>query len=356
MRKAVLAVLLVGLLATGATSCGVPSGSTAATGPAVLVPADLPTSTATPVPTPSSVPTETSTPTVTLTPTSSPTSTNTPTMTPTATFTPEPSATVGPVLALADTPAYRQEVVCEVGGASVPVTIVTGKSLQAREWFGISSIGLNAAYYPDAASRLCEMVLRAHRHGWISDDPDTRGGVSFEDYRGRLAAGEDLSYEAFLFTDTGDGSPAVGAPAPVDPRAPVEFFYTEEPGPIYLAEGASFGVMRGGNGTLRLLIQLLPPVRRYFDRHYAEDAPGALAYYTSYVLNPATALQSLSLSLEFQRDGVRTAEGSAEAGRLAACGEFRDLDDLAYPCNDANLGPARFQSLMRAILSQSPVP
>ena len=299
------------------------------------------------------VPTVPSSPTVMPTPTSSPTASPTPT--PTHTATPVPSDTptlpaTAPVMPSSlEGELWREEVQAEPRGISMRIEVVTGQSLGAREWFPIERIELNREDYPDAASRLAEMALRAHWHAWVSDDPAQRGQVSFEEYAERLRRGEDLTYQVF-FPAGAEGRPA--SALTVDPRKPLALVYTDEAGPLYLAEGQTFSLEEGALGGLRIAIQLPEPVRRYYDRYYAENPQEALAYYTSYALNPATAFKLLSLGEEFQRRGTTTAAGREEAARLAACAEFRDVDDLAYPCDEAGHQRMRYRSIFRAVLRE----
>lgn len=326
------AALCAGALVLIVSACGLPSQSPPVpAGTAVIVPADLPTSTATIAvelsPTPTAIPS----PTVTLTPIPSPTptATSTPTVTATATAAPSPTPTPNPLWSLEDSENAREMVSATVDGVPVTVWLVTGGTLAEREWYAVERLTLNTGVYPDAAGRLAQAVLRAHWHAWRGQSPE-RTTVPFEEFTAALAQGEDRSYPVLASAADGPGSALVTVP--VDPTLPLELFYTDEPGPIYVAEGSGFQFILNADGSLRLAIQVPPPVRRYYDRHMAEDPAGAQAYYTSYVFSPATALHVLSLSPEFQSEGVRLPGGAAQASRLALCGEFEDVDDLLAPC------------------------
>lgn len=185
-------------------------------------------------------------------------------------------------------------------------------------------------------------MLRAHWHAWTAQAPD-RAGVPYEDFAAALARGEDGHYSVVAAACDEAGACRLG-PVNVDPLRPLEVFYTDEPGPIYVAEGTSYHLSLRSDGGLRLAIQVAPPVRRYYDRHLADDPDGARAYYTSYVFSPAAALHVLSLSPLFQQHGVRVPEGAAEAARLSLCAEFSDVDDRLSPCR----GEGGYVSVVRA--------
>lgn len=313
-------------------ACGGPGSlPQEATGTVVLVPADLPSPTATAVTSPTASPTPTATSTATPTATNTPSPTASPTSTATPTVTPVPSATPDPVWALEDVTGAREEVTDTVAGFPVTVSLIAGASLREREWFAVERVTLNTSAYADAAMRLGEAAMRAHWHAWRAQHPDR--GESFEQFVVALGQGQDRSY-ALLATRTDASATAPPDAMRVDPARPLELFYTDEPGPIYLAEGASFHLALTPEGNLRIGIQVAPPVRRYYDRHLAEDPAGALAYYTSYVFSPASALHILSLGREFQRSGVRDPQGAADAARLTLCREFRDLDELLLRCDE----------------------
>ncbi|NLT43021.1 MAG: hypothetical protein GXX93_10145 [Anaerolineae bacterium] len=317
------------------SACGLPGQSTAVvTGTVVVVAADQPTLTPTAAITPLSTGTLRPSPTATAsaTPTATAPPTATATVTPTSAPTPLPTPTTDPLWMLSDTEGTAETVSAVVSGVPVTVRLSAGASLAAREWFAVTSIGLNRGAFADAAPRLAEAVLRAHWHAWSAQAPD-RAGVTYEDFNAALARGEERRYQVKAASCDEAGACRLG-PVDVDPLRPLVLFYTDEPGPMYVAEGASFHLSLQSDGSLRLAIQVPPPVRRYYDRHLVEDPAGARAYYTSYVFSPAAALHVLSLSPSFQQHGVRVPEGAAEGTRLSLCAEFEDVDDRLSPCRE----------------------
>jgi hypothetical protein len=325
--------------------CGAPALMPAEeTATVVVVPADLPSPTSTTVVTPTATPTPTPTATITPTFTPSPSPPASPTASATPTATPSPSPTPDPLWTLSDPQGARETVTTTVEGLAVTVHLATGSSLSAREWFAVDRVTLNTASYPDAAPRLGEAVMRAHWHAWQAQNPEQR--ETFEEFTAALTRGDDRSYSVIVTQSGAEGAPGLQE-GRADPRQPVELFYTDEPGPIYLAEGASFHLALTPEGTLRLGVQVPPPVPRYYDRHQAEDPAGAQAYYTSYVFSPAAALHILSLSPAFQSHGVRAPEGAGDAARLTLCREFRDLDELLLPCEEAG----GYEAVVRAVVT-----
>ncbi|NPV09389.1 MAG: hypothetical protein HPY83_15695 [Anaerolineae bacterium] len=338
MNAGVFGTLLLVLVA-----CGGPGlFPQEATGTVVLVPADLPPPTATVAVSPTASPTATVTSTVTPTVTHTPSPTASPTATAAPTATPTPLATADPLWVLEDATSAREEVSTTVAGLPVSVSLITGASLGEREWFAVERVTLNTTAYADGATRLGEAAMRAHWHAWLAQHPDR--SESFEQFLAALGQGQDRSY-TLLATLMASGGAAPEAVS-VDPARPLELFYTDEPGPIYLAEGTSFHLALTPEGNLRIGIQVAPPVRRYYDRHLAEDPVGAKAYYTSYVFSPASAFHVLGLSREFQRSGVRDPQGATEATRLTLCGEFRDLDELLLRCEEG----AGYEGVVRAVV------
>ena len=275
-------------------------------------------------------PTGTGTPTATL---AAPTATSTPAETPAGTPTPAaaPTATSQEVASA----GWREQVTVVVFGLPISVALVTHPSLQTRREFAIERIELNRAYYPDAEARLAEIVLRAHWHGWVADEPQLRADVGFEQYVVRVSAGEDMSYRALV-----DGRRAW-----VSPLAAMELVFTDESGTLAISEGLTFAFSQGTAGELRVQTQLQAPTRRYFERDYAQDAVAALPYYASYEPSSFIALKALALSEELWA-------GAPIEERVRRCGEFSDLDTLAYACEAGAQPAARYQALLTAIVRE----
>ena len=168
---------------------------------------------------------------------------------------------------------------------------------------------LNTASY--SIPYASEAVMRAHWHAWQARTP-SRGNL--RGVTAALTCGDECPTRDSDPKWGGSSAWVAGGPR----RSPPTGDNTDEPGPIYLAEGASFHLALTPEGTLRLGVQVPPPVPRYYDRHQAEDPAGAQAYYTSYVFSPAAALHILSLSPAFQSHGVRAPEGAGDAARSPA--------------------------------------
>jgi len=258
-----------------------------------------------------------------------------------------------------DEVGWREEVRTEIMGVPVSVDIVTGKTLQERGWFAIEKIVLNKEYYPDAEQRVGEIVMRAHWHAWVNDNPEERKNVSFEEYMTRLKNGEDLSYEAVVSAEYLTGTIQPKDPVSIDPRKPVELILTDRNGLIYLAEGVTVSFAQDTNGKLYVATESFVQDKNVFIEKYRQNPERILAYYTSYAITTFNCgLKVLSLSNEFQTAGSRAENGQRELRRTAACGyyeeskEMMDMDNLAYPCSKEGHEKMQFQALLKAILKE----
>jgi len=269
------------------------------------------------------------------------------TPTPTEKPTPEPTKPSeqfpGKRPSFLDEVGWREEIRTEVMGFPVSVDIVTGKTLQERDWFAIEKIVLNKEYYPDAEQRLGEIVMRAHWHAWINDNPEERKNVSFEEYMTRLKNGEDLSYEAVVSAPHLTGTVRPKDPVRIDPRKPVELVYTDKSQMIYIAEGISYSLAVDENRLYICAKSLVPNPK--------EDIETYLDYYTSYLISAFDGLQILSLSDDFQKEGGRLPKNWSEKDRLRWCGEFADIDNLRASCDEDKVrNVLKFNAVLRAVL------
>jgi LysM repeat protein len=245
-----------------------------------------------------------------------------------------------------DEVGWREEIRTEVMGFPVSVDIVTGKTLQERDWFAIEKIVLNKEYYPDAEQRVGEIVMRAHWHAWVNDNPEERKNVSFEEYMTRLKNGEDLSYEAVVSAEYLTGTVRPKDPVRIDPRKPVELVYTDKSQMIYIAEGISYSLAVDKN-KLYICAKVLVPDPK-------EDIETYLDYYTSYLISNFDGLLILSLSNDFQKEGGRLPKNWSEKDRLRWCGEFADIDNLRASCDEDKVrNVLKFNAVLRAVLVHS---